>query len=261
MFLLLNIMKKIITRIIFLIALVVFAYSGYQIIDIKLDNYEESKEKDMLLEVSKMDKIENKEIIDEEEVKDYEIDFTKLLEINSDIIGWIYLPDTNINYPIVQGSDNDFYLTHGFQKEFNYAGAIFMDYRSNPDFSDNNTVIYGHNMWHDTMFTHIEKMKDETFFKEHPYVYIYTKEANYRCEVISIYTTTYHSDNFDFFVDDENSYQAYLDLIQSSSDFKTNVEVSVEDKIVSLVTCSHEYRNQSSDLRYLLQVKLVKSDT
>lgn len=254
-------MKKIITRIIFLIALVVFAYSGYQIIDIKLDNYQESKEKDMLLEVSKMDKFEKEEIKDEKEVVDYEIDFDNLLKINSDIVAWIYLPDTNINYPIVQGSDNDFYLNHGFQKEFNYAGAIFMDYRSNNDFTDNNTIIYGHNMWHDTMFTHIEKMKDETFFKNHPYVYIYTKDGNYRGEVISVYTTTYDSANFEFFVNDELSYQAYIDLIKDSSDFKTEVEVSTADKMVTLVTCSHEYRNQSSDLRYLLHVKLVKSDT
>lgn len=245
-------MKKIIYRLLFLVALGVFIFSLSQIILIKIDNHEEIQEKETLISTAKLPS--------QEEIQEHKIttsvDFEALKKINEDIVAWIYLPDTNINYPIVKGMDNDYYLDHSFEREANYAGAIFMDYRQDSTFKDQNTFIYGHNMWHDTMFTHIEKMKDEDFFYTHPYIYLYTEDKYYECEVFSIYTTTSSSDSYQFEFVDHANYMQYLDMIQAESDFKTEVELSENDRIITLSTCSHEYRNQSSNLRYLLHAKL-----
>ena len=95
------------------------------------------------------------------------VDFDGLHQTNADVIGWIYIEDTNINYPIVQGTDNKYYVDHMVDGTKNGAGSIFMDYRNALDFSDPNTVIYGHNMKNKTMFAHITEYKDPEFFEAH----------------------------------------------------------------------------------------------
>ena len=249
-------MKKGIYKVIFVIALCVFIFSLGQIIKIKMDNHKESLEKNKLIEIAKLP---NEETLKQNKHQT-SVDFDALKTINEDIVGWIYLPDTNINYPIVKGEDNDYYLDHSFEKQSNYAGAIFMVYRQDGNFIEYNTFIYGHNMWHDTMFTNIEKMKDESFFYDHPYLYLFTINGNYECEIFSIYTTTSNSDSYCIDFTNDQAYLDYLNMVQALSDFETDVVLSEADKIITLSTCSHEYQNQSSNLRYLLHAKLVKQN-
>ena len=104
------------------------------------------------------------------------IDFEALWAENPDTVGWITIEGTNINYPIVKGTDNDFYLNHDFNGEENIAGSIYLDFESQGDFDGRNNIIYGHNMKNGSMFKDVVRYKDEAYFKEHQFFTIYTPE-------------------------------------------------------------------------------------
>ena len=118
---------------IFFAALIVFLYSAFQLFKILKANWDEKREKDRIIEIGN---------IPEDPEAPFTINWEALKKENDQIKAWIIVPDTNISYPIVQGTDNDYYLHHTFGKQENYAGAVFIDYHNKPDFSDNNTLIY-----------------------------------------------------------------------------------------------------------------------
>ena len=123
-----------------------------------------------------IEETEKQELETEPEKEEYQspYDFKKLKEENPDTIGWIHIPDTKISYPIVQGTDNDFYLKHDFNGEASVAGSIYLDYESEGDFEGRNNILYGHNMKNGSMFKDIVRYKDPSYFKEHQYFSIYT---------------------------------------------------------------------------------------
>ena len=244
--------KKIIYDILFVIALAVFLFSAYNLISIYYLNYQEGKEKDAVQEVAKVPKNPEKE--------DFTIDWSALKEKNPEVVGWILIPDTDISYPIVQGSDNSYYLNHTFEKKENYAGAIFMDAGADASFQDRNTIIYGHNVKHGTMFAELEKFKEQAFFEQHPYLYIFTEQQNYRCEIFSMYSTSATSASYRLQYADDADFTSYVDMVRELSDFNRKVSVKGQDRIVSLSTCSYERDGQPSELRYLLHARLVKWD-
>ena len=100
------------------------------------------------------------------------VDFEGLLKINDDLVGWIYIDGTNVDYPIVHGPDNNFYLYKMFDGNYNRSGSIFMDGANSADFSDKHTLIHGHHMKNDTMFSGLPKYKDQQFYAQHPVVLI-----------------------------------------------------------------------------------------
>ena len=101
-----------------------------------------------------------------------EVDFDALLQVNNDVIGWIYLEDTDISYPLLCGRDNQQYLFQSYEKKYLTAGSIFIDYRCSRDFTDSRTVVYGHNMHNGSMFGKLDKFTKESYMEKHPYVYI-----------------------------------------------------------------------------------------
>ena len=101
-----------------------------------------------------------------------EVDFEALMEINDDIIGWIFIEDTDISYPLLCGRDNKQYLFQSYEKKYLTAGSIYIDYRCSRDFTDRSTVVYGHNMHNGSMFGKLDKFTKESYMKKHPYVYI-----------------------------------------------------------------------------------------
>ena len=241
--------KKIIYGFLFLLSIVVFMISACKLISIYFLNYQERKEKDAVQEVAKVPKNLEKE--------NFTIDWKALKKKNPDVVGWILIPDTDISYPIVQGSDNSYYLNHTFEKKENYAGAIFMDAGADASFQDRNTIIYGHNVKHGTMFAELEKFKEQAFFEQHPYLYIFTEQQNYRCEIFSMYSTSATSASYRLQYADDADFKGYVDMVKELSDFKRKVSVKRRDRIVSLSTCSYERNGQPDELRYLLHAKLV----
>ena len=184
-----------------------------------------------------------------------EVDFDKLKSVNEDVVGWIYvdaLPD--ISYPIVKGKDNQTYLHQTYEKNYNFAGTIFVDYENSGDFSDCNTLVYGHNMKNGSMFGHLKKFReDDKLYKQDKYFWILTPERNYRYEIISAYTTGVNSDTYTLFKGPGEEFEKYLETIKGYSEIKTDdTDLTIKDRIVTLSTCTG---NEST--RFVVQGKRV----
>lgn len=166
------------------------------------------------------------------------IDFEQLQAINPDIIAWLYLPGTVIDYPVVQGQDNDFYLSHTADLQKNASGAIFADYRSDL-LEDKNTTLYGHNMKDDSMFHEMLSFQDQEFYEAHPYFYLYTPSHVYQLSVFSAYTTnaSAHYTTSSFGSDQE--YLDFLHQLANKGHYTTDVSLTAFDQIVTFSTCAY----------------------
>lgn len=173
---------------------------------------------------------------------DYDADSdSNLISANEDFKFWLKIDNTNIDYPVVQGKDNDFYLKHDFFKSKNASGSIFLDYRVNNE--SKNTVIYGHNMKNGSMFANIELFKDEKFFNENKFITIEKNNKQYIYEIFSVYYL--EGKNADYLQCNFNSdeeFDNFIHHIKERSLFKSNKELNSND-IITLSTCSYEGKN------------------
>lgn len=176
------------------------------------------------------------------------VDFEALRAINPDVVAWIYIEGTNINYPVVQGSDNSYYLERMFNGSHNGAGSIFMDYRNERDLTGRNTVLYGHHMKNGTMFNQITKYKDQTFYDDHPVGLLMTPDQNYRIEFVAGYVTDMNSDAWKMEFESDEEFSLWLGNAVSRSTFTGTAEHNGQDRVVTLSTCTYEY----NDARYVL---------
>lgn len=171
-----------------------------------------------------------------------EVDFESLKQINDDLVGWIYIPNTHVNYPVVQGDDNSYYLNRLFNKKWNSAGSIFVDYRNEAGFTDPHTIIYGHQMNNRTMFNDLKLYEDQSFYDQQPVGYLLTPEGTYLIEFFSGYVSSVDTNAWDLnFTPD--SFVTWLEDIKSRSAFTSQVEPKGEDKVVTLSTCSSAFAN------------------
>lgn len=167
--------------------------------------------------------------------------FEGLKKINEDIIGWLRIPDTKVNYPVVQAGDNDYYLRRNLWKKYEIRGSIFMDYRSKANAEGLNTIIYGHNMKDGTMFRDISKYKNHNFYTEHPYVIYDYPDERTKWEIFSAYVYEGKEKYFKSSFVNEEEYIGYLKECRKRSLYDTGVEVNEKDKIITLMTCSYEF--------------------
>lgn len=197
---------------------------------------------------------------------DYEgipqVDFEVLRETNTDICAWITIPGTQVDYPVLQNQSSDnpydnYYLQHTVEKASGLPGAIYIEPCNTADFSDKNTVIYGHNMKNGTMFGSLHQFEDDTFFSEQEYLYIATPEKNlvYQIFAAVTYSDVHIMGNFDF--ESETGYTDFLDSLKENRNmgdlFREGVEVTAEDRIVTLSTCI----KGQDDRRLLIEAVLV----
>lgn len=167
--------------------------------------------------------------------KEERIDFEKLKQINSDVVGWIKINNTCIDYPIVQAKDNDYYLRRNINKKYSISGSIFMDYRNN-NFEDKNTIIYGHNMKDDTMFSDLKKIYEGKL--EDNTVSIYQEDGIKKYKIFATYIID--PDKNIKVTMTEKEYKQYLQEAVKKSSIDFNVDVSANDKIITLLTCSYK---------------------
>ena len=196
---------------------------------------------------------EDQGIVLDDEVSPISTDWNTLLNDYPDIIGWIYLPDTVINYPMARYDDNSYFLNRQLDGSYNSSGTIFMECMNQKDFSDNNTIIYGHHMNDGSMFAKLIDYNYQNFYDEHPNMYINTPTYNYRVEVFAAFVTSASSETYNITLGNELEWQTYLDNAISQSLVKTNVDVKPGDNIVTFSTCTYEY----DDARFVVQGKLV----
>lgn len=213
------------------ICLGLFVFSIYHIIKWRLDNNENKKINDEIVE---------------KVIKDDRIDFKALLKINPDTVGYLKVKNTNINYAVVKQKDNRFYLTHNFKKEYNIAGWIFVDYRNQVDGTDKNITIYGHNMRDGSMFGSLKKTLYSDWYgdKENLKISFDTPKDNYIYEVFSLYRIKkeeYYTKNT---FESDKEYESFLNKLKERSYVNFDKKLSSKDKIITLSTCdtNNKYR-------------------
>lgn len=184
------------------------------------------------------------------------VDFDALLAVNEDIVGWLYCEGTNINYPIVQGYDNEYYLRHAYDKKESGAGAIFVDAGNRPDFTDSNTIIYGHNMKNGGMFAQLADWSDSVFFETHSEMWLLTPQQNYRVELFGGYLTKDASGSYTIFPAAGPEFAAYLKQAVAAADVRTETETPAEERYIMLSTCAYDFQ----DARYVLHGRLFQSE-
>lgn len=228
--------KSFIWLLLFIIFLAIFLWSAYQIATQLLVYRAAENEYKELSDLARTE-ADTQETDDEANP----VDFEALSAINPDIVGWVYIGDTVIDYPIVQTSDNETYLSKTFYGETNSSGAIFMDMYNSPDFSDKNTLIYGHHMKNGSMFAELSSYQEQAFYDEHPIVMIYTPDGVYTCEIFSAYVTEADSQTYTFEFSDQESFGSYLKYVTSNSQVATDVTVQSTDRIITLSTCAYNF--------------------
>ena len=171
------------------------------------------------------------------------VDFEDLSEINHELVGWLYIEGTPINYPLVQGEDNEYYLKHLFDRTYSNYGCLFLDWRNNPSFTDRNTIIYGHHMKNDTMFSSLALYKQQEYFNIHPVAMIVTPKSNYLLHFFSGYVADTDDTAWETNLSSDAAFDRWLQDIAGRSLFQSNIMPTVQDRIVTLSTCSYEFDN------------------
>mgnify|MGYP002869223538 CR=1 FL=1 len=193
------------------------------------------------------------EVVLDDEVSPIEVDFASLKARNPDVVGWLYCPDTPINYVVVQTDDNMFYLHKDIDGNYSSYGTLFVECLNQKGFTDTNNIIYGHHMNDGKMFAKLVNYAKQDYYNQHPVFYLNTPDMNYRIELFSGYVTDMNSDTYDisFVTADDN--QAWLDSVIAQSAFESAVAVKPGDKILTLSTCTYEY----DDARFVVLGKMV----
>ena len=242
------------------IALGIFGYGAYNMFFYVADNKESDQGRDVLAQQSltiltpdellqQAEKHQtgttpsgDKKAPDLSQAIPIRVDFEALQAEYPHIIGWIYCADTPINYPIVQAHDNQYYVDRLVDGTPNGAGAIFMDFRNNPDFSDLNTIIYGHNMTNKSMFGSLRDYRNQSYYDQFPSLWIVTPETAYRVDLVAGCVTAADSDDYDL-LDQKEDLQALLKELMGRSTFKSNINPNVVNHLVVLSPCTYEYDN------------------
>lgn len=179
-----------------------------------------------------------------------ETDLDALREVNPDVIGWICIPDTDLNYPLMFNGDNSYYLTHSWSGKRNAGGSIFLEKECSPDLSDFNTIIYGHRMTNTTMFGTLRFFADEAFWREHPSVYLVSDQWVYRCDIFAVYETDVRSLTYRLRVTEDADKREFLDYALESAAYETGIVPAPEDQVLTLSTCVDMGQ---SDYRWVVQ--------
>ena len=261
--------KNIILILIFLILFITLNISIYNIIKWKLDSNKTNEEINTIQENTNIEEVkDNKgtEIIKQAEkipkenpYWDYikmnmiDVNFDNLKMINSDVVGWIKVNGTNINYPFVQSKDNKYYLTHSFNKSYNNAGWVFLDYRNN-NINNRNTIIYAHGRTDKTMFGTLRKVLNNGWINNtNNYVIkISTEKENSLWQIFSIYHIPTTNDYLQTEFKDEREYQRFLNILKNRSNHNFNTSITSNDTILTLSTCYNDSE------KMVVHAKLIK---
>lgn len=220
-------MKKMVLNIILAVSAAVFCFSGW-----KLYSYYKSYQ-----QADNEYKKIRKEVTDKGHK---EIDFKKLKKINSDVIGWIYIPGTEIDYPIVKGDDNEEYLHKTFDGTDNSSGSIFMDKNGKKDFQAEHNILYGHHMRNGSMFADLLEFREQSFVNKHHQIILYTPQKTLKLRVIAAYARKADT-KIPVTFGDQRQKLSYLDEILRQSEIQTEVRSKKKiQKIYTFVTCSYE---------------------
>ena len=266
--------KNLIALLIFLIAFIFLIKSGIDLINYFIDTNNTNEEIKSIEDVVKIEEIpdsDNTEIIEQKEdipednpYWDYikmnmlDVNFSELKKKNKDTIGWIKLEGTNVNYPVVQGTDNSYYLNHSFDKSYNKAGWVFMDYRNDYETLNKNTIIYAHARVDGTMFGTLKKVLNEEWHenKSNHIIKFSTITKNYLWQIFSVYETKKESYYLTTKFSSDNDFNNFINALKERSIFNFSATPKINDKIITLSTCKDSKGN-----RIVVHAILIKMET
>lgn len=260
--------EKIILFLCFLIFLGIGSYNIIKLINWNNDNkktlntIKDIEDNVVIVEVEDDENVENVNEPDDDK-SDYwyyvsfplmNVNFRELIQKNSDTVGWINVNNTNINYPMVQTSNNDYYLNHSYDKSVNEAGWVFLDFRNDNAFSDRNTIIYAHSRLDKTMFGSLSKVLKSSWYtdKSNHIIRISTPSEDTLWQIFSVYVIKEEAYYITVDFSDNDSYMDFLNTVKSRSKYNFNTELSSSDRIITLSTC------YSDTERTVVHAKLIK---
>ena len=250
-------LRKTGSHLITIVCITVFIYSAYTLYSTFMDYYQNRQ---VLAEAQEIFyETPNEDIeLELEELKEGEIrpQFHELQSVNIDIVGWISIEDTQLNYPILQSTNNNDYLNQNYKGENSMAGSVFMDYRIDIKSYSPNTILYGHRMKDGSMFDGLKKFLDKDFFDNHKVVKFDTLYESYDAEIFSVYQTTTEFDYIQTDFTGEEDYGLLLDEIQGKSEYPSNTVLNTDDQIITLSTCDYKLNPETG--RLVVHAKLVK---
>jgi sortase, SrtB family len=249
--------KQVIYNLLLLIALSGFVFSAYKLYSIYTDYKMIDDNNSAIRNIA----FDNSKLVIEEDVDPNDINFLPVVnfqalkEMNSEIIGYIYIPNTEINYPITQAVDNHKYLETTANLLYSAGGSIFVDFRNDSFFNDRNTLIYGHAMRNNSMFGSLSNYKKQSFLDQHPYVFIYTENAIHKYQIFSFHQDTHDSYVYNIYFESDDSFLTFTNSLASKSVINSSADLNSGNRIITLSTCT----NITDEGRYLLHAILVES--
>lgn len=231
--------KNYVGTVIMIIAFIVFIFAGIMLARIFLQ-YQSGDDEYKKVEKLAIAMPEDPE--DQDSYEKYWVDFDALSKENADVVAWLRFdqPDV-INYPVVQTNNNDTYLDTSFQKNSSIYGTIFMEQSNDAQFTDDNTILYGHNMKSGAMFGSLKKYNEESYYKENPYFYIYTPDGKAsKYQICAARRVNAVGDAYYITFGDEETRQTYLDTMHKESFYDTGAEINEDSKLVTLSTCTND---------------------
>ena len=211
-----------------------------------INNDKTNKQINLIKDIVNIEEIINNNvnnIINEDDYLDYiDVDLDKLINLNNDVVGWIKVNGTNIDYPYVKTNNNSFYLNHSFDKSYNEAGWVFLDYRNNNNLNHKNNIIYAHSRLDKTMFGSLSNIFKEDCLnnsKNH-YIKISTKEENSIWQIFSVYIIPTTSDYLQIDFNNNEEFINFVNMLIKRSNYNFNISLDQEDKILTLSTCYNE---------------------
>lgn len=263
----LRLKKSVIYFLIFIIPIPLLVFSTYKIINYLVDS---PKTKELITTVINSTEIteyesNEAEIIESDEHPDtpywnfikmnlIDVDFSKLKEINNETVSWLYIGGTNVNYPVVQTNNNDYYLEHSFDKSSNKAGWLFMDYRNSTINYNKNTIIYAHNRKDKTMFGSLDNLLTSDWYnnEDNRVIKMSSEESNTLWQIFSVYVIKTTNDYIQTNFENDGDYQEFLNLVKGRSYRNFNTKVTTKDKVLTLSTC------HGSAKKLVVHAKLIK---
>ena len=255
--------KNLVYRLLSLICIAVFLFSLVKLVKIwmeyrEAENFYDSAASEYTSQ-NEWKKLNGDEV---EEGPPISVDFSELLTINEDIIGWIYMDDTVVSYPLLQGENNYYYLDKTYYRKYLASGSIYLDTGNERDFSDSHSIIYGHNMKNHTMFGDLDDFMDADYLKEHQYVDILLTDGSWlRYKIFSVYRADVEDGTYDVPLNGIKAFRNFLKLAEEKNMHKDSdvkfPKVDTEDKVITLSTCTEDSANLE---RFVLTAVLVGVD-
>lgn len=264
--------KNLFLMILIFIFSIIFIISLFNIIKWMIDNNKTSKQIDIAnhsTKINEIDDSDNTEIIGQGDITDktnpywdyikmslIDVDFNKLKEINRETKGWIQVNGTNINYPFVQATNNDYYLTHSLDKSYNNAGWVFLDYRNDLSKDEKNTIIYAHGRVDTTMFGSLKNILSSGWLKnDNNYIVkLSTEYENTLWQVFSVYHIETTSDYIQVLFNSDEEFGNFSNMLINRSAHNFNTNITNNDRILTLSTCYNDKE------KVVLHAKLIKKE-